>query len=118
MPFKIVYLDDEQGLLEIFSENFSGKDREITTFSDPKAAIPALKANPPDILFIDYRLPGYTGDEIAKMLDPQIYKVLLTGDLDPKCSYPFQAIFEKPYTKKLDEIEAIICKLMEAKKIT
>ena len=111
MPFKIFYLDDEPALLEMFSDTFSADDRVITTFSDPKTAIEAIRKTPPDILFIDYRLPNYTGDQIAQMLDPKIPKVLITGDMHVKCSYNFVAIFEKPY--KASQIEEILEKLVE-----
>jgi DNA-binding NtrC family response regulator len=105
MPLKIFYLDDEPALLEMFSDTFSAPDRVITTFNDPKTAIEATRQTPPDILFIDYRLPNYTGDQIAQMLDPKIPKVLITGDMQVKCSYNFLAIFEKPYSaSKIEEI--------------
>jgi DNA-binding NtrC family response regulator len=109
MPLKIFYLDDEPALLEMFSDIFSSDNRVITTFSDPKTAIEAIRKTPPDILFIDYRLPTYTGDQIAQMLDPNIPKVLITGDMHIKCSYNFIAIFKKPY--KASQIEEILEKL-------
>ncbi len=109
MPFKIFYLDDEPALLELFSDTFSAPDRVITTFSDPKAAIEAIRHTPPDVLFIDYRLPNHTGDQIAQMLDPGIPKVLMTGDMLVKCSYPFTAVFEKPY--KSIEVEEVLERL-------
>lgn len=105
MPLRIFYLDDEPALLELFSDTFSAADRVITNFSDPKTAIEAIRKTPPDILFIDYRLPSYTGDQIAQMLDPKIPKVLITGDMQVKCNYNFLAILEKPYSaSKIVEI--------------
>ena len=109
MPLRIFYLDDETSLLEMFSDTFSSSERVITTFSDPKTAIEAIRQTPPDILFIDYRMPNYTGDQIAQMLDPKIPKVLITGDMQVKCIYNFVAIFEKPY--KTSQIEELIEKL-------
>jgi DNA-binding NtrC family response regulator len=109
MPLKIFYLDDETDLLEMFSDTFSSSERVIATFCDPKTAIAAIRQTPPDILFIDYRLPNYTGDQIAQMLDPKIPKVLISGDMQVKCSYNFVAVFEKPY--KASKIEEILAKL-------
>ena len=111
MPLKIFYLDDEPALLEIFIDTFSSPDRVITTFNDPKTAIEAIRQTPPDILFIDYRLPNYTGDQIAQMLDPKIPKVLVTGDMQLKCNYNFLAIFEKPY--RASDIEEILDRLFK-----
>jgi len=112
MKLKIFYLDDETDLLEMFSDTFSSPDREITTFYDPKTAIGAIRQTPPDILFIDYRLPNYTGDQIAQMLDPKIPKVLITGDMQVKCDYKFLAIFEKPYSA--GKVEEILDKLVKS----
>lgn len=113
MPFKIYYLDDEPFLLEMFVDTFAAPGREITTFSDPDIAIETIKKSPPDILFIDYRLPKYNGDSIAMMLDPQFPKFLITGDIEVKCVYKFDAIFDKPY--KANQIEKVIEKIVSQK---
>lgn len=108
MSLKIYYLDDEKDLLDNFADLFSTPDREIVTFTDPEEAVAAIKASPPDILFIDYRLPGCTGDQVANRLDPSIPKVLITGDMHVNSSYKFYKIFEKPVD--LDVLEEFIQK--------
>jgi len=100
MPLKVYYLDDELDILEIFSDEFANEDVSVTTFSDPKAAIDAIKANPPDLLFLDYRLPNTTGDQIALLLDPNIPKVLISGDPTIKLEAKFEARFGKPFSVK------------------
>lgn len=117
MSLKIYYLDDEPDLLEMFVDLFSAPDRDIITFSDPKTAIETIQKSPPDILFIDFRLPNITGDQIALMLDPKIPKVLITGDMQVKCVYRFDAIFDKPYREA--QVEEMITKLTrkELKKV-
>jgi DNA-binding NtrC family response regulator len=109
MSLNIFYLDDETDLLEIFIDTFSSPDRVITTFSDPLVAVEAIRKTPPDILFIDYRLPKFTGEQIAQMIDPQIPKALVTGDLEVKCKYDFVAVLEKPYN--ISQIEELLEKI-------
>lgn len=106
MSLKICYLDDENDLLEMFVDTFSGDGREIVTYNLPESAIEGIRKNPPDVLFIDYRLPKYTGDQIALMLDPKIPKFLITGDIQVKSNYNFEAILEKPY--KIEVIEGYL----------
>lgn len=97
MPLNVFYLDDEPDLGETFCDLFSSSEIRVKTFTCPKEMIAAAKSNPPDIFFLDYRLPGMTGDQVALELDSSIPKFLLTGDISVSASYPFQEIFAKPY---------------------
>jgi DNA-binding response OmpR family regulator len=108
MPPKIVYIDDEEELCEVFRQIFSRKGFEVTVFSNPVEGMDYITANPPDIIFFDYRLPGKNGDELASQLSNSIPKYLITGELDIKTKYPFERIFHKPF--KPDEILAELAK--------
>ena len=106
MQLKVYYLDDEAELCEIFSEYFSSPEIKIITFIDPVRAIEAAKENPPDVVFVDFRLPKTTGDQVAQSLDPHIPKYLLTGELSPNTKYHFKKIISKPYN--IVEIQEIL----------
>ncbi len=106
MALNIVYLDDELALCEIFKDSFESSSIIIKTFSDPLLAIADIKAHPPDLIFLDYRLPGTNGDVIALDLDANIPKVLITGDLSVNPSAKFLRIFKKPY--RFQEMEEFI----------
>jgi CheY-like chemotaxis protein len=96
VSLKVYYLDDEPDLLEIFVDTFSSSLVEITTFTDPIKAIAVIKSSPPDLLFLDFRLPYTTGLMVAEQLDPNIPKVLVTGDMSIKPSSVFKMVCEKP----------------------
>lgn len=96
MPLKVYYLDDEPALLEIFVDTFASPAVEITTFTDPTAAIACVQIDPPDLIFLDFRLAGTTGVEVAQQLNPVIPKVLITGDIHVEQQSLFQKVFEKP----------------------
>lgn len=97
MSLKIIYLDDEPDLLEMFVDNFSRPEFEIKTFSDANLAIEEIKKSPPDLLILDFRLVKTTGDKVAQQVDPAIPKIMITGDLLSKTTYNFLHIFHKPY---------------------
>lgn len=105
MSRKVYYLDDEPVLCENFSDSFSNDDIIVTTFTDVATAIQKIIKDPPDLLFLDYRLPGTTGDEVALLLDPKIKKYLITGDINIQTKYHFLKVFTKPY--KTNEIAEI-----------
>lgn len=106
MPLKVYYLDDEEALCEIFVDYFASNAVNVTTFIDPKVAIDAIKKSPPDLLFVDYRLPDTTGDEVAKSIAADIPKYLITGDISIKTEYQFNAVFNKPY--KPEDIQLVL----------
>lgn len=97
MPFKIYYLDDEPDLLEIFVEQFSSAEISVSTFTDPVQAVKVILQSPPDLLILDYRLCGTTGDQVAQSVSQEIAKILITGDLEFIPKSQFLKIFRKPF---------------------
>lgn len=113
MQLKIVYLDDEPDLCEMFKDNFESPNISILTFSEASLAINEIKENTPDLIFLDHRLPGSSGEEVAKQLDPQIPKFLITGDIETMHSSQFIKVFHKPYN--FEEIESLLQKSISKK---
>lgn len=100
MSLVVYYLDDEVDLLDVFSEIYASQGIQITTFSHPEKAIKAIGSFPPDLLLLDNRLPGTTGDMIAQKLDPNIPKALISGDLTLEPKANFVKVFSKPFNSK------------------
>ena len=114
MTLKVFYLDDEPLLCGLFFEEYSSKEVQVTTFSDYHKLMEETKINPPDIIFLDYRLPGITGDQVALKLVNEIPKYLITGDLQVKPVYNFVGIIQKPYEEA--DIHNILQNLIKLKK--
>jgi FixJ family two-component response regulator len=114
MTLKVFYLDDELLLCSLFSEEYSSKEIQVTTFSDYLKFIDETKINPPDVIFLDYRLPGITGDQVALKIANEIPKYLITGDLHVKPSYNFEGIIQKPYEEA--DIHNILQNFLKIKK--
>ena len=53
MALRVVYIDDEIMLSEIFQEMISCESISVKTFSDADKAIEDIRTNPPDIIFYD-----------------------------------------------------------------
>ncbi|MBX3017580.1 MAG: response regulator [Bdellovibrionaceae bacterium] len=100
MALKVFYLDDEPDLLEMFADLFSSPEIEISTSADAVAGLKRLQSEKFDVVFLDYRLPGTTGDEIAKRIPPGPTLALITGDLAVHTDFPFKTIFSKPYKRE------------------
>lgn len=96
MPLKIFYLDDEPILCELFQAINEQPKVEIQTFINPDRFVEQVKIQNPDLIFIDYRLVGKTGDEVASQLQTETPIYLVTGELDPELSFSFAGIVTKP----------------------
>lgn len=106
MPLKIFYVDDEIELCEIFKELFERENVIIECFTDPEAALKRISESTPNIVFLDFRLPGTTGEIISKRIPKNIPRVLLTGDLNLEPGANFLKVFTKPF--EIDEINTFI----------
>jgi DNA-binding response OmpR family regulator len=115
MQLRVIYLDDEPALCEMFVDSFASPIVSIQTFTDPEAAVTAINESKPDLVFLDYRLPETTGQDVATRLNPDIPKVLLTGDLSVNTGNCFITTFHKPFDFR--EMEALIQSYLDRKKV-
>ena len=106
MPLKVYYLDDELALYENFADYFASDDAEVVTFTKPEQALEAIRQNPPDLLFVDFRMPGTRGDKFAQSLAPNFPVFLITGDVSVQTDFAFQRVFAKPVD--VAEISAVL----------
>ncbi len=104
--FKVVYLDDEPELCEIFTSLFSSDEVEIRAFTDPLLAIAHITKSKPNLFFTDYYLPKTNGEQIAEALGKDIPIVLVSGALDLDCKFRFDAFLKKPFRK--EDVQALI----------
>jgi CheY-like chemotaxis protein len=95
---KVLILDDEEILAELFQEMYESPRISITAYSDYKKAI--ADSHLFDLAFIDLNLPGTRGDKVANLMSSSLPKILLTGEESPNVNYNFYDILPKPYNEK------------------
>jgi hypothetical protein len=49
------------------------------------------------MFFVDYRLSGTTGDNVAQSIDQNIPMYLISGELSPVTVHKFVKVISKPY---------------------
>lgn len=96
MPFSVGFIDDEKDLCDLFADTYAQDEVVVRTFTQPSDAVAEFKTNPPDLLFVDYRLPGTDGVQLAKSLRLEIPMVLLTGEIEVNPDFNFYKIIYKP----------------------
>ena len=65
---RVMYVDDDEALIFLVQRALRRKGYQVTTFSDPKAALSALQkdAFAFDLLVTDFNMPGYSGVELIR----------------------------------------------------
>lgn len=107
----LYFLDDEPDLCDAFSIFFEADSRNVEVFNDHRKAIKKANISPPDVMFIDFRLDGINGEEVAKAIPASVIKVMLTGELDMQPSELFFDVIHKPY--KLAELANCVQRIEE-----
>ena len=67
-PIRILYIEDDEGLARLLQRKMRREGFEVDLSYDGKKGLAAFEKHPPDVLFVDHRLPGYSGLEIIRRL--------------------------------------------------
>ncbi|HUX43188.1 MAG TPA: sigma-54 dependent transcriptional regulator [Terracidiphilus sp.] len=79
---QIVVIDDEAALGENIQRMLRVPGTQVATYDDPKKGLAAALANPPDLVLLDVRMPGMSGEEVFARLHeayPKLPIVFLTA---------------------------------------
>jgi DNA-binding NarL/FixJ family response regulator len=71
-PHKVVLIEDDSALREAVRETLSAtlQWNVVGSYARAETAIPAIKAEPPDVAIVDIQLPGVSGIECVRHLKP------------------------------------------------
>lgn|SRR5512135_1916585 len=79
----LMILDDDNAVRQTWTIIFRQQGYEVVPVDRGEAAIEAARANPPDLLLADIRLPDMTGIEAAqrvRAIAPHCRVLLISGD--------------------------------------
>lgn len=77
---KAILVDDEQENIQgmVIKLGLVCPDVEVVgTFTRPEEALPVLRTNPPDILFLDVEMPGMTGFSLLEAMPVHNFEVIM-----------------------------------------
>ena len=69
---KLLVVDDEIDIVEIAQKFFTRRGIETFTASEGNEAIRIIQEKNPDLILLDYNLPGLTGREILKKIREEL----------------------------------------------
>jgi DNA-binding NtrC family response regulator len=115
----VLLVDDETEFASALAERLRLRSYNVRAVFHPEDAIVAVQSDPPDVVLLDFRMPGMDGIEVLKIIkkiDPAIEVIMLTGHGD--VSSVEEAIKNGAYAyimKPLD-IGELIMKINNARK--
>lgn len=81
IPKKILIVDDDLTLVEMYSERLKVEGYDVATAHDGDAGFAAIKAKKPDLVLLDIMMPKTNGLDVLKQMkaDPELagIKVML-----------------------------------------
>jgi len=79
---KVLLVDDEVEFASALAERLRLRDFDTQAVSNAEDVLTVIQNNPPDIVLLDYRMPGTDGIgvlKIIKEINPAIEVIMLTG---------------------------------------
>ena len=112
MKYKIIAVDDEEGILESLSVFLRKSNYEFVGITDPVEAIERVKEEHFDMMLLDFMMTPLHGDEVVEEIrkfNKELYILLLTGhkDLAP----PLETIKRldiQGYCEKSDKFDQLL----------
>ena len=85
MNNKVVFVDDEKGILDAITRAFRNEPYKLYTFDDPITAIEEIHVIKPAVVITDRMMPTMDGSEFLEKIRirwPAIVRIMLTGHSD------------------------------------
>lgn len=111
-PYKIIAVDDENGIIDSLSVFLRRSGYQLTGVNDPLEAIERVRTEHFDLMLLDFIMTPIHGDKVVEEIrkfDPNLYILLLTGhkDLAP----PLETIRKlsiQGYCEKSDKFDQLL----------
>ena len=110
---RIFVVDDDAEVRDFLADTLTGLGHRVETLSGAEAALGALAQGPPDLMLIDFAMPGMNGAELARearALFPELPIIFVTGfaesdQIEAACGADVP-VLRKPFG--IDELAAAV----------
>lgn len=82
---RLLIVDDEEPVVEVLSDYFTGQGYEVQTARNGTEALAAVRRARPDLVLLDVRMPGIDGVEVLRRLralDGRLPVIMVTANED------------------------------------
>jgi DNA-binding NtrC family response regulator len=116
---KVLLVDDEVEFGFALVARLRLKHYDVKAVSQVEDALAAVRSDPPDVVLLDFMMPGMDGLEILKFIkqtDPSIEVIMLTGNADTRIMEEVMKSGASDYIMKPADLGEVIFKIDNAKK--
>lgn len=111
-PYKIIAVDDENGIIDSLSVFLKRSGYQLTGVTDPYEAIEKVKNEHFDLMLLDFIMTPIHGDKVVEEIrkfNPELYILLLTGhkDLAPPLE-TIKRLSIQGYCEKSDRFDQLL----------
>jgi DNA-binding NtrC family response regulator len=120
-PFSVLLVDDELDFIRVLAVRLAHRGLQVRMVHTAEDGLAALADEPADVVLLDVRLPGMTGDQaLEKIVErhPHTGVVILTGYADTETSERLLELGAFDYLVKPVSIEELIGRLHDAHQAT
>jgi len=116
---KLLIVDDEKGITDSLKDFFQNRGFSVKTANSGEDALAAVKADRPDIIFLDIRMRGLSGLDVLesiKKTDKSIKVIMLTIHEEKEIVDKAKALGADEYITKpfrVDYLEEVVIKKVQ-----
>ena len=81
---RIMIVDDDESVRSLLRHTLPPDDYEVTEAADGEQALEGIRAQPPDLILLDWRMPGMGGSSVldaVKVGHPDLPVIVLTSEV-------------------------------------
>jgi len=81
---RIMSVDDDESVRSLLRHTLPPDDYEVTEAADGEQALEGIRAQPPDLILLDWRMPGMGGSSVldaVKAGHPELPVIVLTSEV-------------------------------------
>lgn len=115
---RILVVDDDEAVRRFMVESLQSLGYSVDEAADGEAGLLVLQGSPPDLIIVDYAMPGMTGVDLvlrAQAVVPGVPIILATGYADMEAVdrvMPTESVLRKPF--RLSELGVAVRKALAA----